>query len=116
MPYDDPDPTDPMTLHSVVVETRDNSAMTDMAECFIDEYARLGFDADRILHLFNSKGFAGPYMAARALGEDRIRELVERVLARWGGRRDAAGVRSGADGSLNLTVLGEFSATQGESA
>lgn len=39
MPYDDPDPTDPMTLHSVVVETRDNSAMTDMAECFIDEYA-----------------------------------------------------------------------------
>ncbi len=116
MPYDDPDPTDPMTLHGVVVETPDDSAMVEMAECFIDEYARLGFDADRILHLFNTKGFAGPHMAAQALGEECIRRLVEQVLARWGGRRDAARLGSGADGSLNLPVLGDSSARHGEFA
>ena len=90
MPYDDPDATDPMTLHGVVVETSDNAAMLEMAECFIDEYARLGFDANRILHMFNTRGYAGPFMAKGALGEEKIHELVQRVLARWGGRRTAS--------------------------
>lgn len=104
MPYDDPDPTDPMTLHGVELETTSEDATVDMAECFIDEYARLGFDANRILHMFKTKGYAGPYMATTVLGEARIRELVDAVLSRWGGRRDAAPVRRIA-GEVSLSVL-----------
>lgn len=105
MPYDDPDPTDPMTLHGVELETADDSAMLEMAECFIDEYARLGFDANRILHMFNTRGFAGPFMATQALGKQKIKELVDLVLARWGGRRDGGVAQVGAGGSLSLTVF-----------
>lgn len=105
MPYDDPDPTDPMTLHGVGVETADESATLEMAECFIDEYARLGFDANRILHMFNSRGYAGPFMTTQLLGAERIRELVERVIARWGGRRDGSRVRPTERGDLGLVVL-----------
>ena len=105
MPYADPDPTDPMTLHGVVVETADDSAMLEMAECFIDEYARLGFDANRILHMFRTKGYAGPYMATEILGEEAIHDLVDLVLARWGGRRDGATVRPREERELSLTVL-----------
>ncbi|MEK6674933.1 MAG: hypothetical protein AABZ47_04675 [Planctomycetota bacterium] len=105
MPYDDPDPTDPMTLHGVAVETSDDAAMCEMAECFIDEYARLGFDADRILHMFNTRGYAGPFMATTALGKERIRELVDMVLARWGGRRNGAIARITEKRVVNLTVL-----------
>lgn len=105
MPYDDPDPTDPMTLHGVGVETDNELAMVEMAECFIDEYARLGFDADRILHMFDTRGFAGPYMATMALGRKRIRELVDTVLARWGGRRAPDSECSTQKQEIRLTVL-----------
>jgi len=105
MPYDDPDPTDPMTLHGVVVETADDSAMLEMAECFIDEYARLGFDANRILHMFDTRGYAGPFMAAEALGKERIRQLVDTVLARWGGRRASVLSRVTEKQGVSLTVL-----------
>lgn len=105
MPYDDPDPTDPMTLHGVAVETADDSAMVDMAECFIDEYARLGFDANRILHMFNTRGYAGPYMAASVLGAERIRAMVDMVLARWGGRRAGVLSQGATKHGVSLTVL-----------
>ena len=105
MPYDDPDPTDPMTLHGVVIETADDTAMLEMAECFIDEYARLGFDANRILHMFNTRGYAGPFMATTALGKERICELVDTVLARWGGRRAAVTGAAVGKQEVSLTVL-----------
>ena len=105
MPYDDPDPTDPMTLHGVGVETSDDTAMQEMAECFIDEYARLGFDANRILHMFHTRGYAGPFMATQALGKEQIRNLVDTVLARWGGRRAGAVRPTTQSGEVSLTVL-----------
>ena len=105
MPYDDADPTDPMTLHGVGVETSGDSAMQEMAECFVDEYARLGFDANRILHMFNTRGYAGPFMATEVLGKERIRELVDTVLARWGGRRTGTIARPKDKREVSLTVL-----------
>lgn len=108
MPYGDPDHTDPMTLHGVVLEdvgAPPIDAIREMAECFIDEYARLGFDANRILQMFRTKGYAGPYMATELLGEAAIRELVESVLARWGGRRAATTSRTTTQREMSLTVL-----------
>ena len=67
MPYDDPDATDPMTLHGVVVETESDAAMRDMAECFVEEYIRSGFEADRILKMFQTQGYAGPFLAYQTL-------------------------------------------------
>ena len=108
MPYGDPDDTDPMMLNGVLLENGESpplDAVRDMAECFIDEYARLGFDSNRILRMFRTKGYAGPYMATEMLGENAIHELVELVLARWGGRRDGATVRRREERELSLTVL-----------
>jgi len=105
MPYDAPDPTDPMTLHGVVVETSDDAAMLEMAECFISEYARLGFDANRILHMFDTRGYAGPFMATQCLGKERIHELVHQMLARWGRRRSASAARNTEPSVVSLSVL-----------
>ena len=105
MPYDDPDPTDPMTLHGVAIETSNDAAMLEMAECFIDEYARLGFDENRILHMFDTRGYAGPFMATQCLGKEKISELVHRVLARWGGRRNVSVAHDPEPSVVRLTVL-----------
>lgn len=89
MPYDDPDPSDPMTLHGMVLDDEGPTpaAMREMAECFAEEYARLGFDRTRILKMFTTKGYAGPFMAHEMLGATEIAGLVDDVLMRWGPRR-----------------------------
>ncbi len=112
MPYDDPDATDPMTLHGVAVETTDDRAMHEMAECFVQEYLRSGFDPDRIMHMFKAQEYAGPYLAWRTLGEDAIRTMIDeqmrlRNLHRPVGRSDqrASCVGTDSSGGVSLPVL-----------
>lgn len=107
MPYDDPDPTDPMTLHGVGVETDDENAMVEMAQCFIEEFARMGFSADRLLRMFTHPGYAGPHLAYRHLGEERIRGLIhdELDLRNVGAVDQDALVEVDASGAMKLRVL-----------
>ena len=105
MPYDDPDATDPMTLQGVVVETESDAAMREMAECFMEEYIRIGFDADRIIKMFKTQGYAGPFLAYQTLGEDAIRRLIGEIIALWGGRKDKTALTPSANGQISLPVL-----------
>ena len=105
MPYDDPDATDPMTLHGVVVETESDQAMRDMAECFAEEYIRSGFGADRILKMFQTRGYAGPFLAYQTLGEDAIKRIIDELIPLWGGRADKAARSLAATGQISLRVL-----------
>jgi hypothetical protein len=105
MPYDDPDPTDPMTLHGVECPTEDDEAVREMAECFIEEFARMGFDEDRLMRMFTVNGYAGPNLALRTLGENVIRSMISEQL---GVRRQAPSrveVNTRACGSIGLPVL-----------
>ncbi len=86
MPYNDPDPTDPMALHGVAVQTDDPSVMREMARCFIEEYLRMGYARDRVLSMFAIPRYAGPYMAGQALGHEEIVKLIDDVASRRGGR------------------------------
>ena len=105
MPYDDPDATDPMTLHGVELETDSDEANREMAGCFIEEYLRLGFDRERLVKLFKTKGYAGPYMAYRELGEETIVQLIDEYALRWGPRQAAQPVDRNANGEIQLPVL-----------
>jgi hypothetical protein len=105
MPYDDPDATDPMTIHGVVVETDSDAPMRDMAECFVEEYLRGGFEADRILKMFQTQGYAGPFLAYQTLGEDEIRRIIDELVPLWGGRKDKPKLEPSANGELSLPVL-----------
>jgi hypothetical protein len=109
VPYDDPDPSDPMTLHGVGVETDDANAMREMGMCFIEEYLRLGFDADRLLQLFKCKGFAGPNMVLEALGEPAIHAMIAEGVGLRGPRMAlrycSRPIEHCANGEISLTVL-----------
>ncbi len=104
MPHGDPDPTDPMTLHGVVVETEDDRAMREMAECFIEEYIRSGFGPERILKMFGTREYAGPHLAYRLLGAEAIGAMVDRHAALRAHRKSVPAVRSG-NGDICLPVL-----------
>ncbi len=112
MPYNEPDATDPMTLHGAVVETDDANVQREMATCFIEEYMRMGYGRDRVLSMFKIQDYIGPYMAYRELGEAAIIELIDHQAAIWGGRRESGVTGRDADG--NVTPRAEISKPQTE--
>ena len=105
MPYEDPDPTDPMTLHGMMFETEDDAAVREMAACFIEEYLRLGFSADRILKMFRTPGYAGTRLACAALGEETIAALIDEYARRRGPCPPRQTFDRNADGDILLPVL-----------
>jgi hypothetical protein len=74
------EPEDPMALVGVSLERGpDDKALTEMAWCFVEEYARMGWSGDRILRLFRNPFYRGPHQILRMKGEDFVRSLIESI-------------------------------------
>jgi hypothetical protein len=73
---------DPMELVGMVMPG-DEDTLDQMAECFIDEYARLGWGEQRLMALFISPMFMATYRVYRARGEDYVRDLIRKRLDIW---------------------------------
>ena len=86
MPYGEPDPTDPSVLVGVALPA-DREATRDMAWVFAEEFARMGFDAPRILGLFRSPFYAGAHGAFQVLGEPEIAAIIEECVGVLGPHR-----------------------------
>ena len=78
MPKQEPDAQDPMELVGVRLPVPDQAALTEMAECFAEEFIRLGHSSAAVLELFKSPFYGGPHEAYRQLGEERIAEMINR--------------------------------------
>ncbi|MBI4537363.1 MAG: hypothetical protein HY712_05345 [candidate division NC10 bacterium] len=83
MPYGDPDPADPQMLVGVILPSEEG-ATREMAYVLGEEFARMGFDACGVLGLFRDPFYAGAHEVYRALGEERVRTIVEECVAVWG--------------------------------
>jgi hypothetical protein len=94
MPYDDPDPGDPMILVGVALPSGP-AAAADMACVFAEEFARSGLAGPQILALFRSPYYAGAHQAWRTLGDSTIRSIVEETVAVWGRLRPVDRVAAG---------------------
>jgi hypothetical protein len=69
-----------MALVGVVLERGpDDGALTEMAWCFVEEYARMGWSGERIMRLFRNPFYRGPHQVLRMKGEDFVRGLIETV-------------------------------------
>jgi hypothetical protein len=83
MPYKDPDASDPMLF--VGVSMPGSSEQTEeMAYTFAEEFARMGYSVEKILHLFSTPFYRAAYGAYQALGEEAIRKIVEECVNIWG--------------------------------
>jgi hypothetical protein len=83
MPYDDPDPTDPNVLVGVELPGTAESTR-DMAYVFAEEFARMGFNKKKLLHVFQTPFYAGAHRAYLELGEAEIEKIVDECLGIWG--------------------------------
>ena len=83
MPKNEFDFEDPFELNGMAFLTHEDTT-DDMAECFIEEFMRMGYGNRQILALFKDPHYLGPNMAFEKRGEPFIRELITEVFARWG--------------------------------
>ena len=86
MPYHDPDPADPSVLVGVALPTAEDATM-DMAYVFAEEFARMGYDTERLMRLFRNPFYAGAHEAYLRLGEDAMRAIVAECVGAWGNVR-----------------------------
>ncbi len=70
-----------MTLVGVGLERGpDDQALTEMACCFVEEYARIGWSGDRILSLFRNPFYRGPHRILSLKGDEFVRDLIDTVI------------------------------------
>ncbi len=80
MPMREADSQDPMELVGVRLPVADEQALEAMAECFAEEFIRLGHSEEEVFALFESPFYAGPHRAFCELGEARIREMINEYV------------------------------------
>jgi hypothetical protein len=54
-----------------------------MAECFVEEYVRMGWDEEQLMTLFVNPMFMATYRVYRQLGERYVQELIHRTCEKW---------------------------------
>ncbi len=74
---------DPMGLIGVVLPG-EAGQLEAMAQTFVEEYVRLGWDEPRLMTLFINPMFLATHRVYRQMGEAYVRQLIRDTLARWG--------------------------------
>jgi len=73
---------DPFEMVGVVLpELMDDAALTEMACCFVEELARMGYGREKLMRVFRDPFYKGPHAVYRSKGEEFVRALVEQVPA-----------------------------------
>jgi hypothetical protein len=96
MPKDEFDFEDPFELNGMAILTHEDTT-DNMAECFTEEFMRMGYGNKQILALFKNPHYLGPNMAFEKRGEPFIRELITEVFARWGRNASWGGAANDTD-------------------
>ena len=86
MPYDDPDPQDPMMLMGIALPAGPET-QREMAYAFAEEFARLGYSGRQITSLFKEPFYAGAHGALLQLGEAEVQRIVDETVNVWGRMR-----------------------------
>ncbi len=73
---------DPMEMIGVVLPG-EQGQLEAMAECLVEEYVRLGWDARRLMTLFVNPMFMATNRIYRQKGETYVRQLIRKSRAKW---------------------------------
>ncbi len=82
MPKDEFVEEDPMDLVGMVLPGEPGQ-LEAMAECFVEEYVRMGWDEPRLMTLFVNPMFMATNRIYRQKGETYVRELIRKSQAKW---------------------------------
>ncbi len=83
MPKDEFDADDPFELTGVGLVTMEDTTH-EMAECFIEEFMRLGYNPKQVLALFRNPFYIGVNMVLQNRGEPYVKEMIAQTFTAWG--------------------------------
>jgi hypothetical protein len=83
MPKDEFDFEDPLELNGVAFLTEEDTS-AEMAECFAEEFLRMGYNHKQVLALFRNPHYVGSNMLLQNKGEPFVRDIIAETFARWG--------------------------------
>jgi hypothetical protein len=83
MPKDEFDFDDPLELTGVGLLCEEDTSEA-MAECFIEEFMRLGYNPKQLLALFRNPHYLGLNLVLENRGDAFVRDKIAEVFARWG--------------------------------
>jgi hypothetical protein len=83
MAHKDIEADDPMELVGVVLPA-DLEATREMAYVFAEEFARMGYDRNRLVSVFKNPFYGGAYGAYQALGEPATLAIIDECIGAWG--------------------------------
>ncbi|HET7089862.1 MAG TPA: hypothetical protein VFL17_14590 [Anaerolineae bacterium] len=82
MPKDEFEHDDPMELVGMILPG-DEATTEAMAETFVEEYVRMGWDDARLMKLFTHPFYVATHAVYRLKGEAYVRELIRKTCAKW---------------------------------
>ncbi|RCK74664.1 MAG: hypothetical protein ANABAC_1381 [Anaerolineae bacterium] len=77
-----PEEDDPMELTGVVLPG-EPGGLERMAETFVEEFVRLGWQEEHLLKLFTQPYFLATHRIYRQKGEEYVRQLIRKTQTRW---------------------------------
>lgn len=83
MPKNEPSISDPLELIGVTVPTGE-SELLFMAECFIEEYIKIGYSDTQIMNFFQNPFFRGTHIIYQYKGEKFVQDLIQTAREKWG--------------------------------
>ncbi len=81
MPKDEFDFEDPLELVGCEVPLQEET-LKEMAACFVEEFARLGYGAQALFDLFRNPCYRGPHSVYQTFGGDYVGALIEKVVGK----------------------------------
>jgi hypothetical protein len=89
MPKDEVDPEDPLELSGMALLT-DEDTSEEMAECFIEEFMRMGHSPAQVFQYFRNPFYLAMNLVIEKRGEAWVRERIIDIFGRWGRRVEDA--------------------------
>ncbi len=79
MPKDEADEDDPMELVGVQIGCTEEE-LEEVARCFIEEFAWISFDRERLLALFRQPVYPAVHRIHQQMGEAWVARVIDKVV------------------------------------
>ncbi len=77
------DPEDPMEMIGVELPGQSEAEVRDMVLCYAEEFARDGWNEEKLLAMFRNPFYLGPHLVWRQKGDSFVLSVIKEAIGIW---------------------------------
>ena len=74
---------DPIEMIGIQLSNQTEEQLRDMALCFAEEFVREGWDEEKLMKMFKSPFYQGPYMVWKQKGDEYVKSVIDDAVNMW---------------------------------